>query len=74
LGNPQEAWRVLFRGSHRIEDPDGLEWADLEHSGDKVRVKRLGLSAKGRILILVYTARKNKDGKETYRIISVRRE
>jgi len=42
-----------------FEDPDGLEWADLEHSGDEVRVKRLGLSATGRTLILVYTARKN---------------
>ena len=56
-----------------FEDPNGLEWADLEHSSDEVRLKRLGLSVAGRVLILVYTARKNKDGKETHRIISARR-
>ncbi len=36
-------------------DPEGLEWEDLEHSHQENRVKRLGLSLNGRILILVYS-------------------
>jgi uncharacterized DUF497 family protein len=53
-------------------DPDALEWQDLEHSHHENRFKRLGISGQGRILILVYTYRRMKDGKEALRIISAR--
>lgn len=54
-------------------DPDALEWEDLEHSHHENRFKRLGISSQGRILILVYSYRRMKDGKETLRIITARR-
>ena len=53
-------------------DPEALDWADTEHSGDEQRSKRLGKSGLRRILLLVYTIRRMKDGKETIRIISAR--
>ncbi len=53
-------------------DPDALEWDDREHSVEERRWKRLGLSAGGRIIIVVYTTRRMKDGQETIRIISAR--
>jgi uncharacterized protein len=53
-------------------DPDGLEWEDLEHGHTEHRFKRLGFSVKGRIIILVYSNRRMKDGKETIRIITAR--
>ena len=55
-----------------FSDADGLDWEDLEHSTRETRYKRLGRSVDGRILILVYTVRSTKDGKETIRIISAR--
>ncbi len=39
-------------------DPEALEWEDPLHSRDEERMKRLGYSASGRILILVYTWRR----------------
>jgi uncharacterized DUF497 family protein len=54
-------------------DPDALEWEDPEHSHQENRFKRLGISAEGRIVILVYSYRRLKDGKETLRIITSRR-
>jgi hypothetical protein len=54
-------------------DPDGLEWEDLEHSHHGNRFKRLGISFKGRIVILVYSYRRMKSGNETLRIITARR-
>jgi uncharacterized DUF497 family protein len=54
-------------------DPEALEWEDLEHARDENRFKRLGISSQGRILILVYSYRRTKDGKETLRIITARR-
>jgi uncharacterized protein len=54
-------------------DPDALEWEDPEHSHQENRFKRLGISAEGRIVILVYSYRRLKDGKETLRIITARR-
>jgi uncharacterized protein len=54
-------------------DPNALEWEDLEHSYLEGRFKRLGLSSRGRILILVYSYRRRKHGQETYRIITARR-
>jgi uncharacterized protein len=54
-------------------DPLALEWEDLEHSHHEGRFKRLGLSSQGRILILVYSYRRLKNGQETLRIITARR-
>jgi uncharacterized protein len=54
-------------------DPEALEWDDMSHSGDEARLKRLGCSATGRILILVYTWRRSKNDEETIRLISARR-
>jgi uncharacterized DUF497 family protein len=54
-------------------DPDALEWEDLEHSRDEYRFKRLEIPNQGWILILVYSYRRMKDGKETLRIITARR-
>jgi uncharacterized DUF497 family protein len=56
-----------------FSDAEGLDWEDLEHSTRKTRYKRLGRSIGRRILIVVYTVRRLKDGKETIRIISARR-
>ncbi len=53
-------------------DPDGLEWEDLGHSEAERRLKRLGRSSEGRILLVVYTVRRLKDGNATIRIISAR--
>lgn len=53
-------------------DPEALDWQDAEHSVAEPRSKRLGRSAVGRVLLLVYTIRRVKDGKETIRIISAR--
>jgi uncharacterized DUF497 family protein len=53
-------------------DPEGLDWEDLGHSLSERRSKRLGLSVSGRILLIVYTARRLKNDKETIRIISAR--
>ena len=55
-----------------FDDEDGLDWADLKHSKDESRRKRLGESNIGRLLLIVYTLRKLTNGKETIRIISAR--
>jgi hypothetical protein len=54
-------------------DPRRIEWPDIEHSASEPRIKRVGASSEGRILIVVYTERRLTDGKETTRIISARR-
>jgi uncharacterized DUF497 family protein len=54
-------------------DPDALEWEDVDHSHREDRFKRLGISIKGRVVILVYSYRRMKDGKETLRVITARR-
>ena len=53
-------------------DPDGLEWDDPIHSQREVRVKRIGVSITGRVVLVVYTLRRGRDGKETVRIIGAR--
>jgi uncharacterized protein len=55
-----------------FSDPEALDWDDPEHSRLEVRSKRLGSSVTGRILIVIYTPRRVKDGKEIIRIISAR--
>ena len=56
-----------------FDDELGLDWGDLEHSQSENRRKRLACSEEARILLIVYTSRKLKNGKETTRIISARR-
>lgn len=53
-------------------DPDALDWEDLAHSQSETRSKRLGRSIEGRILMVVYTVRRMRNGRETIRIISAR--
>ena len=52
-------------------DIEGLDWQDDEHSGQEQRFKRLGRSATGHILVVVYTVRGNIN-EENIRIISAR--
>jgi uncharacterized DUF497 family protein len=64
---------VLFEEAATVfADAEGLDWEDEEHSFEERRSKRLGLSTRGRILLVVYTLRRRKNGKETIRIISAR--
>ena len=56
-----------------LADSDGLEWEDIEHSHDESRFKWIGISSRGRILILAYSYRRTNDDKETVRIITARR-
>ena len=64
---------VLFEEAATIfADPNGLEWEDLEHTDAEPRWKRLALSAEGRVLLVVYTLRRLRNGIETIRIISAR--
>ena len=67
MGYPFEEAATVFA------DAEGLDWKDLEHSARETRYKRLGRSIGRRILIVVYTVRRLKDGKEAIRIISARR-
>jgi len=54
-------------------DPDALEREDPGHSHQENRIKRLGIFMKGLVVILVYSHRRTKDGKEALRIITARR-
>ena len=53
-------------------DADALDGSDLQHSTQELRFRRLGRSAEGRILMVVYTQRRTDDA-EPIRIISARR-
>jgi uncharacterized DUF497 family protein len=53
-------------------DPEALDWEDPDHSREERRSKRIGTSIERRILIVVYTIRRSKNGEETIRIISAR--
>jgi uncharacterized DUF497 family protein len=65
--------RVPFEEASTIfSDPDALDWEDLEHAQAEPRWKRLGGSREGRVLLVVYTLRRLKNGTETIRIISAR--
>ena len=55
-----------------FSDPDALDWEDMEHSASEQRSRRLGTSAAGRVLLVVYTLRGVRHGEETIRIISAR--
>lgn len=53
-------------------DADALDGPDLQHSTHEPRFRRLGRSAEGRIVMVVYTQRRAGDA-ETIRLISARR-
>jgi uncharacterized DUF497 family protein len=53
-------------------DPLGLDWDDEVHSQREPRNKRLGASIKDRILLVVYSYRRQAHGQEKIRIISAR--
>lgn len=53
-------------------DDTGIEWEDLSHSGSEFRMKRVSSSIQDRILMVIYTIRKDENGQETIRIISAR--
>jgi uncharacterized DUF497 family protein len=55
-----------------FSDPEALDWDDAVHSLSEYRSRRLGASITGRILMIAYTTRRLKDGKEIIRIISAR--
>jgi uncharacterized protein len=55
-----------------FSDPEALDWDDAVHSLAEYRSRRLGASIIGRILMIAYTPRRLKDGKEIVRIISAR--
>ena len=55
-----------------FSDPEGLDWEDLAHATHETRYKRLGTSIGRKVILVVYTVRRSKDGKETIRIISAR--
>ena len=59
-------------GATIFGDAEALDWEDLEFSGTERRWKRIGFSAEGRILILIYAFRRLNDGTEIIRIISAR--
>jgi len=49
-----------------FSDPEGLDWDDFEHSGSEGRSVRLGFSAAGGVLVVVYTIRGLKHGKKQF--------
>ncbi|MGP8155810.1 MAG: BrnT family toxin [Candidatus Acidiferrales bacterium] len=55
-----------------FSDPNALDWEDVDHSSAEQRLKRLGKSVAGRVLLVVYVVRRFRHGKETIRIISAR--
>lgn len=72
LKNYQQHGVPFEEASTVFSDPDALDWEDLKHSKMERRGKRLGLSRGSRVLLVVYTLRRLKDGTETIRIISAR--
>ena len=72
LKNYQKHGVPFEEASTVFSDPDALDWEDLRHSETERRAKRLGFSVAGRILLVVYTLRRLKDGTKTIRIISAR--
>jgi uncharacterized DUF497 family protein len=53
-------------------DTSALDGPDLQHSGNEARFRRLGASAEGRVLMVVYTLRR-RGHVEAIRLISARR-
>jgi uncharacterized DUF497 family protein len=68
-----EKHKVSFEEAAAVfNDLRALDWKDLEHSGEELRFKRLGISNTQRILTVVYTIRRTKSGNKAIRIISAR--
>jgi uncharacterized DUF497 family protein len=63
---------ALHEAATIFADPEALDWSDLAHSHTEHRSKRLGKSLAGRVLLVIYTIRRSRDGKETVPIISAR--
>ena len=72
LQNYQKHGVPFEEASTVFSDSEGLDWEDLEHARLERRWKRLGLSTTGRVLLVIYTLRRLKNGIETIRIISAR--
>lgn len=72
LGNIRKHGVSFEEAATVFSDPEALDWDDFEHSTSELRSVRLGFSAAGRILFVVYTIRRLNHGKETIRIISAR--
>ena len=53
-------------------DDLALDGPDLQHSSSEARFRRLGASAEGRVLMVIYTVRRT-GHVETIRLISARR-
>jgi uncharacterized DUF497 family protein len=67
-----EKHRVPFEEAATVfGDSNALDWEDIAHSHHEPRFKRLGLSVNRRVLLVVYTIRREHE-KETIRIISAR--
>jgi uncharacterized DUF497 family protein len=72
IGNRRKHGVPFEEAATIFADPNGLDWEDLEHAETELRWKRLALSAEGRVLLVVYTVRRLRNGIETIRIISAR--
>jgi uncharacterized DUF497 family protein len=77
--DPQKAIRNFQKHAVPFEeaatvfaDADALEWDDPAHSQGELRFRRIRVSITGRILLVVYTLRRGRDGRETVRIIGAR--
>lgn len=55
-----------------FDDKCVVEMDDLEHSWEESRLILIGTSARERILLVVYTERVLREGRERYRIIGAR--
>jgi uncharacterized DUF497 family protein len=68
-----EKHKVSFEEAATVfADDQALNWADTDHSQHEKRFKRVGASIEGYLLMVVYTVRRLKNGKETIRLISAR--
>jgi uncharacterized DUF497 family protein len=64
---------VSFEGAATVfGDADGLNWTDVTHSAKEPRFRRLGKSVGNRIILVGYTVRRARNGREAIRIISAR--
>jgi uncharacterized DUF497 family protein len=69
-----EKHRISFEEAvSAFVDSLGLDWKDTLHSFNEERRKRLAKSSLDNILLIIYTVRRLRNGKETIRIISARK-
>ena len=72
LRNVEKHGVTFEEAATTFADPAALDWADVGHSINENRSKRLGRSAAGRVVLVVYTLRRSRDGTEAIRIIGAR--